>query len=67
MPTSPQTLAPIRQKLCLSFCLQSPPPSPVAGLWMQLRCSENPLNLNMLLVTYLQCNTLVTPVALPCH
>lgn len=40
MPTSPQTLAPVRQKLCLSFCLQSPPPSPVAGLWMQLRCSE---------------------------
>lgn len=29
--------------------------------------ARKPLNLNVLLVAYLQCHTFVTPVALPCH
>lgn len=37
------------------------------GLWMQLRCSENPLNPHLSLLLLISDATFVTPAALPCQ
>lgn len=69
LPMFPQTRAPKhRQKLCLSFFLQPPPPSPVVGIvdaTALLGKSVEPTSQSI--VTYQRCHTFVTPVALPCH